>query len=656
MAQLFCALFETDSLLLLKGDAMKRPGRLLVLAALALVCGGPARAAAHDLPACDATQSTGAPCIDKIDPPSWWIGLPSPMLLVHGARLQGAKFLVSGAAVSITQSEIMANGHYAFLWLSTRLAHPQSIAIRVNTAAGSASVPFHLEARKPAAHAGFSPADVMYLVMTDRFADGDPSNDPQPSERSLARGWHGGDFRGIEQHLDYLQQLGVTTLWTTPVYDNDGGNQAYHGYSATDLYATDPHFGTLADLRQLVDTLHRRGMKLVLDTVPNHVGAMHPWAADPPTPDWFHGTRANHRVASDHFLAVIDPHATWEERRDVTEGWFANVLPDLNQENPLVRQYLIQNVIWWVESTGADGLRYDTFPYVGRSFWQSLNKQLHELYPHLTAVGEIYNSNPVITSYFAGGVVHDGVDTGLATPFDFPVFFALRNALSSPDPGAPHRDGMAALEDVLAQDWLYPHPERLVTFLGNHDTTRFISQPGATTADLKLAFALLATLRGMPQLYYGDEIAMRGGSDPENRHDFPGGFPGDAQSAFTAQGRTPEQAEVHDWVASLFRFRQHHAVLATGEQQDIFADESAFVFVRTPDLQKGCGSGGGEHLLIAVNSSDQPREVKIDLRRAALEGCADFTAEVGSSAVLHPNDAALTLSLAPKQAEILTAR
>lgn len=645
---------------------MKGSGRPLTLAALLLACAAAAPAATEPatspenrLPACAATESVTTPCIDKIDPPGWWVGLPFPMLLLHGARLNGARFSVSGPGVSIARSQVAPNGHYAFLWLSTKTAAPQSIILHANTPAGSASAPFHIESRTSAPHAGFSAANVMYLIMTDRFADGDPSNDPQPSERALPRGWHGGDFRGIEQHLDYLQQLGITTVWITPAYNNDGGTQAYHGYSATDMYSADPHFGTLADLRHLSDALHRRGMKLVLDMVPNHVGAMHPWAADPPTPDWFHGTLADHRIASSGFESVLDPHATWEQRRDVTEGWFANVLPDLNQENPLVRQYLIQNVIWWVESAGADGLRYDTFPYVGRPFWQALDSDLHRLYPRLTTVGEVFNSNPVVTSYFAGDVLRAGVDTGLSTPFDFPAFFALRNAFAHRDSesASPARhDGLQSLEDVLRQDWLYPHPERLVTFLGNHDTVRFMGQPGATVADLKLAFALLATLRGMPEMYYGDEIAMPGGADPDNRHDFPGGFPGDPQNAFTPAGRTAEQSAVHDWVASLFQFRQHHPVFAAGEQQDILYDETAFVFVRTTDLQKGCAPGNPDHYLIALNSSDQPRELKLHLDRTALEGCKQFTGAIGSSTVLHPVGSELTLSLDPKQAEILAAR
>lgn len=636
--------------------------KLICLAALLISSGGPwlSATAQNSLPACSTAAAASAPCVDKVDPPNWFSNLPSPMLLLHGTGLTGAHFSVTGHGVTLTRSQISANGHYAFLWLATTNAAPQQLHIRVVTPQGSTAIPYSLDRRIPAPHAGFSSSDVMYLIMTDRFADGDTANDPQPAQRDLPRGWHGGDFHGIEQHLDYLQDLGITTLWTTPVYDNDGGNQAYHGYSATDLYSTDPHFGSLADLRMLVDDLHHRGMKYVLDTVPNHVGAAHPWALDSPTPDWFHGTREHHVMSSDlHFSGLIDPHATPGETRDVTEGWFANVLPDLNQENPLVRQYLIQNVVWWIESTGADGLRYDTFPYVGRAFWASLDGELHTLYPRLTTVGEVFNGDPVITSFFAGGVSHLGIDTRLTTPFDFPTYFAIRAALApgSSASGIRSREhGFELLEDVLRQDWLYPHPERLVIFLGNHDTTRFLSQPGATPASLRLAFALLATLRGMPQIYSGDEIAMRGGGDPDNRHDFPGGFPGDQQNAFTAATRTPEQADVYDWAASLFHFRRDHAVLATGLQQDLLVEPTAFVFARAASLTEGCKAGSGDHLMIAFNSADQPRDVSLSLENTALQGCTSFTATLGSSAAAHVSGSQLTLSIPAQQAVVFEAK
>lgn len=642
---------------------MKGHGRLLCLAALLMSCGGLTVANAQLQPekVCTAAAANGAPCVYQVDPPNWWTEMPSPLLLLYGRNLSGARITVRGDGVSVTKTQFSANGHYAFVWLDAENSAAQTLEISVETDRGRIAIPFPLEHRKPASDGfqGFSDKDVMYLIMTDRFADGDLANDPHPSQLALPRGWHGGDFRGIEQHLNYLQQLGVTTVWTTPVYDNDGGQQAYHGYSATNLYRTDAHFGTLADLRDLADALHRRGMKLVLDTVPNHVGAANPWAADPPLPDWFHGTRADHIPAASQFQNVIDPHATWAQQRGVTEGWFANVLPDLNQENPVVKQYLIQNVIWWVESTGADGLRYDTFPYVGRAFWQSLDGELRTLYPRLTTVGEIFNPNPVITSFFAGGASHEGIDTGLWTPFDFPTYFALRAALSHHDAssGGPVRhDDMRALEDVLREDWLYPHPERLPIFLGNHDTARFLGQPGVTVADEKLAFALLATLRGMPQLYYGDEIAMRGGDDPDNRHDFPGGFPGDTQDAFTAAGRTPEQNEVHDWVQKLLAYRRDHPALETGEQQDLLYDATAFVFVRTSDIERGCGEGSGEHQLIAVNDADQPRTVTLDLERTALAGCTDFRGEIGSTTVTNAAGSQVTLTLPAKQAVIFRAQ
>lgn len=642
-----------------KSDRLGTPaGKLLSLAAMLMACAAPIAAQGQQaLPRCPAATESTKPCVDKVDPPDWWVGLPSPMLLLHGANLTGARFSAAGAGVTLKKSQVSDNGHYAFLWLTTAGAGSQVVKIGVGTGAARISVPFRIERRTTAPHAGFSPSDVMYLIMTDRFADGDASNDPNPGERSVRRGWHGGDFRGIQQHLDYLQQLGVTTIWLTPVVDNDGGAQAYHGYSATDLYATDPHFGTVADLRSLADALHQRGMKLVLDTVPNHVGAANPWAFDPPTPDWFHGTRADHRIASDRFQTIVDPHASWDQRRDVTQGWFANVLPDLNQENPLVRQYLIQDTIWWIEKAGADGLRYDTFPYVGRTYWQALDEELATLYPRLTTVGEVFNPNPVITSYFAGGVTRGGVDTGLTTPFDFPTFFALRRALvprksfaGEPEGG----DGLKGLENVLRDDWLYPHPERLVTFIGNHDTVRFLSQPGATVADLKLAFALLATLRGMPQIYSGDEIAMRGGEDPENRHDFPGGFPGDTQNAFTAAGRTPEQADVHDWLAALLRFRREHAEMATGQQQNLFVDPTTFVFVRSSDVQHGCGNGS-ERMLVAVNDAAQARSVTLPVERTALANCTRLTGELGSTATVQSDGSQITLELAAKQAVIYRA-
>ena len=607
-------------------------GRKLWIAGLlvaAFFCGPSAAMLAATSPA---VASHGpvvtSPVVTSIDPPNWWAGLPNPMLLVRGENLTGAAFVVDAGKVKIVRTQISANGHWAFLWLNTETAAAQTVQLTVKTAQGKTQMPFVLEKRHAATAGfqGFSSKDVMYLIMPDRFADGDQSNDapadaPGTYDRSKPRAYHGGDLRGIEEHLGYLQQLGVTTIWTTPLDDNDNHSpQDYHGYGAVNMYGVDEHLGTVKDYVALADAIHKRGMKFVLDTVPNHVGPKNPWVLDPPAPEWFHGTLAHHIEANGNFAPITDPHAPLAAYRAAVDGWFANVLPDLNQSNPLVKQYLIENAIWWIETAQLDGLRLDTFPYVDRDFWHDFHAELHAIYPHLTTVGEVFNSDPTIVSYFAGGVKRAGIDTGLDTPFDFPTYFALRATLAADQP-------MTALQQVERMDWLYPHPERLVMFLGNHDTSRFISEKGATPARMKLAFGLLATLRGMPQIYSGDEIAMPGGDDPDNRRDFPGGFPGDAHSAFTAQGRTPEQAAMHDWVSQLFTLRAVHPALLTGMQQNLLVDDTGFVFARI--------AAGDETLLVLMNKAQKPREFQLDFAHTGLTGARGLTPLWNAGARVH---------------------
>ncbi len=559
------------------------------------------------------------PRITKIDPPNWWTGFPNPMLLVQGKDLSGARFTIAGKGTSLAKTQISANGHWAFLWVRTRDAVPQTIYITARDAQGQARRAFVLAARNhdPNAHRGFSSADAMYLIMTDRFADGSTANDPPGDNRAAPRAWHGGDFAGIIQHLNYLQQLGVTTVWTTPVVSNGAMPESYHGYAATDLYAVDPHFGTLQEYRKLSDALHARGIKLVIDLVANHVGIEHPWVLDPPAPDWFHGTPAHHRMAQHDFYRLLDPHAPPRAWRNITEGWFTNGMPDLNQENPLVARYLIQNALWWVETANLDGIRLDTVPYVDRAYWQEFTAVLHSVYPHLTTVGEVFNSDPEVTSFFAGGVARNGIDTGLNTVFDFPVDFALRDVLA-------HGKPMTELASVLGRDALYPHPERLVTFIGNHDTTRFVTAAGGSVSMLKLALGLILTMRGMPQIYSGDEIAMPGGSDPDNRRDFPGGFPGNSRDAFTLAGRTPSENAVFNWTSGLLAYRAAHAELQTGIEQNLFADADVFAFVRAASTA-GCASGDpNERLLIVVNKAAQSESVQLPTEATALAGCTRF--------------------------------
>ena len=574
-----------------------------------------------------------APRIDKIDPPGWWTQLPDPMLLVHGEGLEHARFTVSGKGVTLVKSQPSSNGHWAFLWLKTNTASAQTLSITASSNEGKAQQPFVLaeRAHDPNAHSGFSSADVMYLIMTDRFADGDTSNDEPGNQRSLPRGWHGGDFAGIEQHIGYLKSLGITTLWTTPVASNGAMPESYHGYAAIDLYATDTHFGTLQQYRQLSDALHAKGIKLVIDLVPNHLGLQHPWVLDPPAPEWFHGTVQDHHKVKTNFLNLVNLHAPPQEWRDITNGWFTDAMPDLNQENPLVSRYLIQNALWWIETANLDGIRLDTFPYVSRAFWHDFHAALHHAYPHLTTVGEVFDGNAEVTSFFAGGAERRGsemiTNTGLDTPFDFPVYFTLRDVLA-------HGKPMTALADVLRQDALYPHPERLVTFIGNHDTTRFLTEADDSIPRLKLALGLVATLRGMPQIYSGDEIAMTGGADPDDRHDFPGGFSGDAHNAFTQAGRTANEQQVFAWTSGLLALRSAHPALKTGLEQNLFSDEDGFAFVRTVS-DSGCTQSSNEDkLIIVVNKAQKIKPIDLPLEETALAGCTQFHAESPASGIV----------------------
>lgn len=558
--------------------------------------------------------------IQKIDPPNWWADFPAPMLMIHGTGLHEAQFSIAGNGVAIERTQSSANGHWAFVWLATKGAPAQRITLTATRGGEQVQAPYDLQKRTTRAgdHAGFSAADVFYLIMPDRFAEGRPK--PAGDDHAAPRGWHGGDLAGITAHIDYLQQLGVTTVWTTPVVSNGATPESYHGYAATDLYAIDGHFGTLASYPALSAALHARGMKLVIDLVPNHVSILHEWIADPPAPEWLHGTRTEHEKISYDFYQLIDPHATLRNAQPVTEGWFTDAMPDLNQENPLVARALIDNALWWVETADLDGIRLDTFPYVGRGFWHAFHQALHATYPQLTTVGEIFHADPQVTAFFAGGAAHDGIDTGLDTPFDFPLFMGLRTVLA-------HDKPMSDLATVLRQDALYPHPERLVTFLGNHDTTRFVTEVGGSTKKLELALGLIATLRGTPLVYAGDEIAMAGGEDPDNRRNFPGGFAQDARNAFTATGRTASEEQVHQWTQSLLRYRAAHAEITQGIEQNLFADTDALVFVRALDTNGCAAKHDRERLLIVANKSAQEKSLTLPTGESTLAGCAEFVEE-----------------------------
>jgi len=618
----------------LRACAVARMRGWAVIVALALLSGP---IALHP----QETVSPNAPAIKKVEPPNWWLNLtPDVLVLLSGKNLQATHASCNLDQVLVNRTQSSSNGHYLFVWLKLLPQLKSGTAVcRITTANGQTSFEFPIATRKAilGRNQGLSLDDVLYLIMPDRFANGDRTNDkpaefPGSHDRSRPRAYHGGDLRGMTAHLPYLKDLGITTLWLTPVVKN-GATEDYHGYGAVDLYAVDPHLGTLRDYQELVEAAHKQHMKVFFDAVPNHVGPLNPWVKDPPAADWFHGTAEHHLNTSapfksefygqmekkrdnDPFEVLVDPHTPIEMRRNLTDGWFFGVLPDMNTENPLVIEYLVQNSIWWAEISGLDGYRVDTFPYVSRTFWEQWHRELRRIYPRLSTIGEVFHPDPTVTSFFVGGRKGwDGVDTQLTTALDYPLYFALRDVLLN---GAP----AGRLTNVLRQDSLYPHPEFLVPFFANHDVARFASAPGATAQQLKLAFGLTLTLRGIPELYYGDEIGMPGGGDPDNRRDFPGGWAEDERNAFLRQGRTAEQEQIFETVQTLLRLRQEHDALRGGKLWHLASDDASYVFLRESDDEK---------LLIAFHNGGSARSLTVSLEDTPAKAAAGITTLFGEA-------------------------
>lgn len=594
------------------------------------------------------------PVVTKVEPPNWWPdhSLNPIRVLVHGTGLRGATLV---PAKGLTASRIAVNeaGTYLFADISIPVGSaPGDYPFEVRTPEGIATAPFRLDAPlSPAGRfQGFSADDVIYLIMPDRFADGDPSNDnpavsPGLFDRKNSRYYHGGDLQGIIDHLPYLKSLGVTALWITPIYDNANklnelqtvnGHAVtdYHGYGTVDYYGVEEHFGSLALLRKLVDEAHRSGLKVIQDQVANHVSPNHPWVSDPPKPTWFHGTRAHHLNETWQIWALPDPNASRELERPVLDGWFADVLPDLDQEDPDVARYEIQNSLWWIGTAGFDGIREDTLPYVPRSFWQEWSAALKRQYPQLRVVGEVFDGDPAVPSFFQGGVKRfDGIDSGIDTVFDFPTYDNIRAVFAK-------GDNIDACAKTFAKDWLYPDAGRLVTFLGLHDVRRFMSEPGATVKKLELAFTFLMTIRGTPMIYYGDEIGIEGGDDPDNRRDFPGGWRDDPRNAFEASGRTSDENAIFDHVETLTRLRSEFEPLRWGKLVTLDATNKTLVYERTD----GAGTA-----IIAINNGTEDTDITI---HAQHDG--EFRSEVGVTGDLRIRNGEALIHLPALSGEIYT--
>src|SRR5882724_10370277 len=599
-----------------------------------------------------------APEILKIDPPSWWIrsSLNPVRLMIRGRNLQGAQVQIVGRGMrAVGPPKVNDRGTYVFIDVAIAPNSQGSRTIKLTTQGGVARTSFEILPQLGAIgrFQGFSPADVLYLIMIDRFSDGDQTNnDPSQSrgiyDRSNKFYYHGGDLQGVIDRLPYLKELGVTALWLTPWYDNyDRPNQietkegkpstGFHGYNPQDFYSGEEHFGTLAKLRDLVEAAHRSGIKIIQDEVVNHTGPYHPWVDDPPTPTWFNGTKTSHLKNVFQTWVLHDPRPVERLKRETMEGWFLDFLPDLNQKDPEVSRYLIQNTLWWIGTTGLDGIRMDTWQYVPNTFWRDWNAALKKAFPNFKVVGEVKDGDVVHNSFFQGGRVRfDGVDSGLDSLLDFPLFYPIRHAFAE-----GHR--LDEIPKTLAKDYLCNNPDILVTLLGGHDDGRFMSEKGATLAGLKLANAFVLTTRGVPQLYYGDEIAMTGSDEPTTRADLPGGFPGDKRNAFSKEGRTREEQDLFEYIRKLTRLHTELEPLKRGELINLHVSEQQYAYARKVR---------SELAIIVVNNDTKSTQIEFDVSHTGLPNGAILPDQMRVSRDVIVNNGKVTVTLPERSAAI----
>ncbi len=535
--------------------------------------------------------ATSATTISRIDPTDWYVGMkdPSLQLMVYGKDVKNVKQVTTDyAGVKVDSIVRLDSPNYLLVYLNLQGAKAGQMTLNFD----GKKVRYTLKNRtmRGEDHKGFSNADVLYLLMPDRFANGNPKNDvvkgmrDQTCDRTKPSLRHGGDLAGIEQHLDYFTDLGVTALWFTPILENNwpndhGVNSSYHGYATTDYYKVDPRFGTNAEYKQLIDECHKRGLKVVMDMIFNHCSDYHPWNLDPPTKDWFNNP--NYGLQTSYKLTpVLDPYASKQDMRETVDGWFVKSMPDLNQRNPHLMRYLIQNSEWWIETAGIDGIRMDTYPYADRKAMAEWMKTLDTEYPNFNTVGETWVTEPAYTAAWQKDSKLSNMNSYLKTVMDFSFFDKLSQA--------KHEEtddwwkGLNRIYNSLCYDYLYTDPSHVLAFIENHDTDRFLGNGKDSTA-LKQALALLLTMNRIPQLYYGTEVLMNGTkevTDGNVRKDFPGGFAGDTHNCFTAEGRTKAESAMFQWESKLLHWRQGNDLISKGKQTQFIPFKGIYVIAR----------------------------------------------------------------------------
>ena len=531
--------------------------------------------------------------IKKVAPTFWWAGMKNTELqiLLYGEDISSSDVSLTSSDVYLKEVVRQANSNYLILYLDLKEARPQKFDIVLKKGRKVTKVPYELKERirRGTDIEGFTSSDVLYLIMPDRFANGNPDNDVIPGmlenkvDRNEQFGRHGGDFKGISEHLDYISDLGVTAIWLNPTQENDMKDGSYHGYAITDYYQIDRRFGTNEEFCNLVNEAHGKGLKVVMDMIFNHCGSENYLFKDRPQDDWFN-FRSNYVQTSFKTASVMDIHASDYEKAIATDGWFTQVMPDLNQRNRHVARYLIQSSIWWIEYAGINGIRQDTHPYADYDFMSSWCKEVLEEYPHFNIVGETWlNSNVLVSYWQKDSKLAAPKNSNLPTVMDFPLTDLMGKAFD--EETTEWSGGLYRLYDYHTQDLVYANPMNLLIFLDNHDTSRFCKneEDAKNIVRYKQAITYLLTTRGIPQIYYGTEILMaadKSEGDGCLRRDFPGGWKGDKVNCFTAEGRTDLQNEAFDYTRKLLNFRKGNEAICKGTMKHFSICKGVYVYER----------------------------------------------------------------------------
>lgn len=600
--------------------------------------------------------------VDQIQPPHWWAGMNNSQLQlqVFGKDVRDAEFSVDYPGVKV-DSVVRLDGSDAWQYVYLNIdrdASPGTLDLTWTLGNEKVTIPYELRRRKPQKGArGFTSADVLYLIMPDRFADGNPDNNEISSlqhqakaDRSKLNGRHGGDIAGILQHLDYIDSLGVTAVWVNPVLENDVPGGSYHGYATTDYYRIDPRFGTNEEYTVLIDSLHNRGIKTVMDMIFNHSAISHPWIEQPPASDWFN-FQGDYQQTNYRLSTITDPYASDYDRKLTVDGWFVYGMPDLNQRNPHLMKYLSQNSIWWIEESGIDGIRMDTYPYADMHAMAGWIDDVKSEYPDFNIVGECWLGETAGEAFWQKGsplASLVGVDTNLPVVMDFPLMIKSRDLAPFKENTDPW-NGLNKIYDHLALDYVYPDPNNVLRFLDNHDTERMILEVPQDLSQWKQAVALLLTIPGIPQIYYGTELLMAGDrklGDGNVRRDIPGGFPGDTVNNFVREGRTDLQNEAYDWIAAINRWRKNTDVTSGGMKH--------FMPVNGLYLYQRLSPSGQDEAIVVMNGRDEQLDVDMERYLEIIPRGKKFRDVVtGETIVLIPAEGEMTHSFAPREVRIL---